>query len=98
MPHSVLYSRRARLHLARLEKYIADRGSPENARRYVAEIIAKCDKLAFSPWQGTARDDMEPGLRTTGFRNRVTIAFHVSTDVVLVAGVYYAGRSIETKQ
>lgn len=94
MPYRVVYSRRARSHLANLERYIAGRGSPENARRYVAAIIAKCDRLASSPWQGTKRDEIEPALRTTGFRNRVTIAFRITSDTVLIAGIFYAGRRV----
>ena len=95
MPYQVVYSRSARLHLISLQSYIARQGSPENARKYVAAIVAKCDGLALSPWQGTARDDLEPGLRTTGFRSRVTIVFRVSSKTVLIAGIFYAGRSVE---
>lgn len=83
------------MQLARLEDYISAQGSPLNAQKFVTDIIAKCDGLALSPWQGTSRDDLAPGLRTTGFRKRVTIAFRVSADTVLIAGIYYAGRQVK---
>jgi toxin ParE1/3/4 len=36
------------------------------------------------------------GLRTIGFRRRVTIAFTVETNTVTILGVYYGGRDFET--
>jgi hypothetical protein len=36
-----------------------------------------------------------PGIRTTGFRGRVTIAFRITQDTVLIAGIFYGGRSLE---
>jgi toxin ParE1/3/4 len=97
MPYQVLYSRRARAHLASIQNYIAGQGSPQNASKFIADIVAKCDQLAFSPWQGTARDDVERGLRTTGFRKRITIAFRVQAETVLIAGIFYGGRNFERK-
>jgi hypothetical protein len=32
---------------------------------------------------------MVPGLRTTGFRRRVTITFRLIGQTVLIAGIYY---------
>ena len=42
------------------------------------------------------RDDLRPGLRTTAWRRRVTIAYVVEEAVVVVVGVYYGGRDFET--
>ena len=36
-----------------------------------------------------------PGLRTTGFERRVTIAFVVASDTVLIEGIFYGGQDFE---
>jgi len=95
MPYRVVYSKRAESDLIHLERYIADAGSPANAKMYVEAIVAKCERLAAAPYQGTRRDDLLPGLRTTGFRRRVTIAFRIGAETILIAGIFYGGRSLE---
>jgi toxin ParE1/3/4 len=95
MPYRVIYSERARSDLLNIERYISDGGSPTNAKAYVTAIVARCDGLAAAPYQGTRRDHLLPGLRTTGFRGRVTIAFRVTQETVLIAGIFYGGRSLE---
>ena len=42
------------------------------------------------------RDDVLPGLRTIGFRKRVTIAFVVEAAAVLVVGIFYGGQDFES--
>jgi toxin ParE1/3/4 len=95
MPYRVIYSERAKSDLLSIERYISDAGSPANARAYVNAIVAKCDGLASAPYQGTRRDHLLPGLRTTGFRGRVTIAFRVTEEIIVIAGIFYGGRSLE---
>ncbi|MGH6754736.1 MAG: hypothetical protein ACREDP_21480 [Bradyrhizobium sp.] len=41
------------------------------------------------------RDDLFPGLRTIGFERRVTIAFVVTADMVLIEGIFYGGQDFE---
>jgi toxin ParE1/3/4 len=38
---------------------------------------------------------LRPGLRTIGFRRRVTIAFAVEAEVVTIIGVFYGGQDFE---
>jgi toxin ParE1/3/4 len=38
-----------------------------------------------------------PGLRVTGFERRVTIAFIVTADAVLVEGIFDGGRDFEAE-
>lgn len=47
------------------------------------------------PERGTQRNDIRPGLRTTGYRHRATIAFEVTSDTVNILGVYYGGQDYE---
>ncbi|MGB5087418.1 MAG: type II toxin-antitoxin system RelE/ParE family toxin [Methylocystis silviterrae] len=53
------------------------------------------EKLETFPERGTRRDDLRPGLRTIGFRRRVTIAFAVETDAVTIIGIFYGGQDLE---
>ena len=96
MTHRVVYSQQAKFDLANIERHIADSGSPDNAATYIRAIVAKCDGLAAAPYQGTRRDDVLAGLRTTGFRRRVTIAFFVGPEAILIARILYGGRDIGT--
>ena len=95
MAHAVVYSRRALRDLERILRYISEDGRPANARVFTQAIVAKCEGLSVAPHQGTRRDDLAPGLRTTGFRRQVTIAFRILGQTVLIAGIYYGGRSVE---
>jgi len=51
--------------------------------------------LATFPQRGQLRDDLLPGLRTTGFERRITIAFVVTPDAVLIEGIFYGGQDFE---
>jgi toxin ParE1/3/4 len=82
--------------LTELFDYIAQAATPETAGRYVDELITYCETLATFPEQGAARDDIRPGLRTTGFRGRVVIAFAASDDTLMILGIYYGGRDHAT--
>ncbi|MDZ4366104.1 MAG: type II toxin-antitoxin system RelE/ParE family toxin [Afipia sp.] len=46
------------------------------------------------PERGTRRDDLSPGLRIVGFERRVTIAFVVEEDEVIVLNILYGGREL----
>ena len=96
MKHRVRYSPEAQQHLTEIFRWIADQGSSEAAERFVMSIYDFCDGLSDFPHRGVARDDLFRGLRTLGFRRRVTIAFIVSDHQVDVLGVYYAGRDYES--
>ena len=56
-----------------------------------------CNGLSTFPLRGTQRDDLLPGLRVTGFERRVTIAFVVTADAVLIEGIFYGGRDFEAE-
>jgi toxin ParE1/3/4 len=66
-----------------------------NAQRYLEQIEKTCLGLGTMPNRGTERSDLRPGLRTMGFRRRVTIAFRVKGDSVSILRILYGGRSAE---
>jgi toxin ParE1/3/4 len=91
----VVFTPRAEAQLAGLYAYIAERGSALRADNYVGAIVAACRAIGALPLKGTKRDDIRPGLRTVGYKRRVTIAFSVERNAVVIHGVFYGGRDFE---
>ncbi|MFU8878700.1 MAG: type II toxin-antitoxin system RelE/ParE family toxin [Wenzhouxiangellaceae bacterium] len=91
----VAYSPRAVAQLEALYRYIADDAGPRRAENFVGSIVAYCDGLENFPLRGTKRDDIRPGLRITGFRRRITMAFTVDDEVVTILGVFYGGQDYD---
>jgi toxin ParE1/3/4 len=91
----VLFTASAERQLDSLHRYIADRAREGTADGYISRIVTFCQGLSTFPLRGTARDDLLPGLRTVGFERRATIAFMVTTDAVLIEGVFYGGQDFE---
>ena len=95
MARSVVYAPEAAEDLLQLYRYIAEQSGPERARGYVGRIEAHCKSLAEFPERGRRRDDLRPGLRITGFERRVSIAFHITAETVVIDRVLYGGRDLE---
>jgi plasmid stabilization system protein ParE len=95
MTHRVVFSPEAELELVSLYFHIAEAASPEIAAKYNEDIVRECESLRNLPHRGTRRDNIRAGLRTIGFRRRVTIAFEVTGSVVTILGVFYGGRDFE---
>jgi len=93
----IVFSRQARRDLQSLKAYITQEAYSSRATAYVSRILDCCESLATFPLRGTSRDDLLPGLRTIVFEGRVTIAFTVKQDRVIVQGVFYAGRAWESQ-
>lgn len=95
MAHKVYFRPRAELRLTELYDYIAAQSSADIAYDYVEGIRETCMNLATFPERGTKRDDIMPGLRTIGFKRRVTIAFRVLKTRVEIVSIAYGGRNFE---
>jgi toxin ParE1/3/4 len=93
--YQVLFSELARRQLDELYDYIADRADPDTALAYITRIETFCRALETFPERGTARPELRPGLRTTGFERRATIAFAVLDDRVIILQVLYGGQDVE---
>ena len=74
--------------------WIADAASAAVARAYMDRLHEYCQSFALFPERGTQRPDLRPGLRTIGFRRRVTIAFVARKDDVLILRFAHRGRDI----
>ena len=92
----VVFTPLAERQLDSLYEYIATHADPARADSYVDRIVAYCETLQTFPLRGHKREDVMPGLRIIGFERRVTIAFVVTADAVLIEGVLYAGRDIRS--
>jgi len=88
----VIFTRLAEQHVNELHAYISEHSNEERAYNYVGRIVECCKTLATFPQRGTKRDDVLPGLRVIGFERRVSIAFLVTADTVLIEGIFYGGR------
>lgn len=95
MRHEVGYSPRAKQDLFDLYLYVAEREGDRRALNHSTRIEAFCEKLTLFPERGHRRDDLEEGLRVIGFERRVTIAFHVTAEQVVIDRILYGGRSLE---
>jgi toxin ParE1/3/4 len=95
MSHKIVVSNEAREQLDDLYDYIATASSPATALRFNNAILDQLESLRDFPDLGTPRDDILTGLRTIGFRRRVTIAFVVEDTEVLVVGIFYGGQDFE---
>jgi len=90
----VIFAPEALTYLFELYDHIAAGSGAERARNYTDRIVATCRKLVTFPKRGTARDDLRPGLRTTTYRRRVTIAFHITATHVVIDRILYGGRDL----
>jgi plasmid stabilization system protein ParE len=94
--HRVIFSPEALQQLSNLLDYIARRASPAIAMAYTDGIVSYFESLSTFPQRGTQRDDVRPGLRITNYKKRAVIAFAVTTEEVLILGVFYGGQDYET--
>jgi plasmid stabilization system protein ParE len=95
MNYRVIYSPEAEAQLVALYFYISAAASPEIAAKYTEDIVRQCEDLATFPLRGTVREEIRPGLRTVGYKKRVTIAFDVTESQVTVHGIFYGGQNFE---
>ncbi len=89
---TVVYAPEAEVDLLRLYNEIADAASSQVAMRYLNRVKAWLAGFSTASERGTRRDDIRPGLRTVGFERRITVAFTVSEDEVVIQRVLYGGQ------
>ena len=92
----VVFAPEARDDLVALYEWIAIEASPKVALSYIERLETHCLGLLHSPKRGQARDGIRPGLRIEGFERRLTVAFAVENDRVIILRLFYAGRNWET--
>lgn len=94
MPDEVAFAPEALTDLIRLYDYIADNSGEARALTFVEAVRKHCLSLVTFLLRGTLRDDLRPGLRTLGFARRLTIAFHITPERIIINRILYAGRDL----
>lgn len=70
-------------------------GTAATARGYVNRILGFLAGFDIFPERGSLREHIRPGLRIVGFERRVSVAFIVEEDEVVILRLLYAGRQFE---
>ena len=94
---SLSYGAAAQRDLRAIARYIAkESGSPETARRFVAQLRQQCEKLASLPGTlGRARPELYPDLRSSPFKGYV-IFFRYVDDSLEIANILEGHRDIDS--
>lgn len=92
---AVVYAPEAQEDLNALYDRIAEAAAPATAIGYIDRIEAFCSGLSVASERGQLRNDIRPGLRTVGFERRITIAFAVEPERVVILRLFYGGRDWE---
>jgi toxin ParE1/3/4 len=88
---AVIYTEEAAQDFDWIYDTIAAANSPTIAAQYEASIREFCERLDLASERGSLREDVRKGLRIIGFKRRVTVAFVVEADCVVVLRVFYGG-------
>lgn len=93
----VRFSLQATQDLEWLYDIVAQASGSSRAFNYVERCREFCERLEYGAERGTMRDDVRAGLRIVGFERRVTVAFAVDEDQVMILRLFYAGRDWEAE-
>lgn len=92
---AVLYTPEAEDDLISMYDHFAAAASSNVALGFLRRVRTWLDGFSAASERGTRRDDIRPGLRTIGFRRRLTVAFTVTSDTVVILRVLYGGQEWE---
>lgn len=95
MSYKLIFSPEAEQQIIELHTYITREGGQLNADRFTGELLDYLEGFTTFPERGNRRDDIRPGMRITHFRHRTIIAFAVTEEQTLIAGIYHGGQSYE---
>lgn len=83
----------ARDDLIRLYEWIAEAASPAVALSYIERLETHIRGFDTASERGHLREDVRPGLRIIGFEHRITIAFTVEDERVIILRIFYGGQN-----
>ena len=83
---------KARTDLRVIYDHIAAEGSQTAALAYAQRLETWLGGFDIGAERGTRRDNIERGLRTVGFERRVTAAFTVEVERVVILRLFYGGQ------
>jgi toxin ParE1/3/4 len=91
----VIFTPLAERHIDSWHEYIAMHASDGARGRLCRPHRRFLQRALHISAEGNAARRSLSGLRVTGFERRVTIAFIVTADAVLIEGIFYGGRDFE---
>lgn len=96
--YGLVYSAASQRDIEKIRRYITMKSSARVAANYLDALVEFCGTLRVSPHRGQERAHLRKGLRSVGFRHRVSVVFSVSEkkQIVRIARFRYAGYQGET--
>lgn len=94
MTRRLVFSSEAYADLDAIFSWIADATDASAAQSFIDRVGEYCQGFTLFPERGILRPDIRPGLRTIGYRRRLTIAFVVDDDEVVIVRLAHRGRDI----
>ncbi|MDO8314999.1 MAG: type II toxin-antitoxin system RelE/ParE family toxin [Rugosibacter sp.] len=89
---SVSFSPKSRQDLVEIGDFIA-KDSRANARRFVAKLMAQCQRIGNAPMGYPSREDLAAGLRMAPM-GHYAVFFRVLDDVIRIERVLHGGRDM----
>ena len=93
MNYRVIFSRLAEDDLIGIYEFIA-KDSPSRALSFIQRLRVQCRTLKTMATRGHQRENLGPGVRIMVFERRVTVAYHLKDEQVIVLRLFYAGQNI----
>jgi toxin ParE1/3/4 len=81
--------------LSEIRRYVQFEAGEEIADGYIDRIEAFCRNFDILPYRGAPRDDVRAGLRVAIFERRVTIAYRIADNRVIILRVLGPGRNVQ---
>lgn len=94
MKFIVRFSNKSETDLFALYDYIASKSGTDTALAYVQRIRDFCLTLQTFPERGFLWGHAGSEIRVVGFERRVSIAFRVTSNQVIILRILYGGRNL----
>jgi len=95
--YQIRLSEEAERDLAHIYRFVRRKSASGSvARTYVARIRTFLDGFESFPERGSLRDHVRPGLRIVGFEHRVSVAFVVESENIVILRILYAGQQFQS--
>ena len=91
--YRVVFSPLAEDDLVGIYEFIA-KDSPSRALSFIQRLRVQCRTLKTMAARGPQREGLGPGVRIMVFERRVTVAYHIKDEQVIVLRLFYAGQNI----
>lgn len=93
MIYKVSFSALAEEDVIGIYEFIA-KDSPSRALSFIRRLREQCETLKTMAARGPQRESLGPGVRIMVFERRVTAAYHIKNEQVVILRLFYAGQNI----